>query len=104
MNHRYFAIILLILSLTGCTGFIYYPPISQGNEIDEQAIEQLSLGMSKTEVTHLLGTPVLNSYFSPQKWTYVYYTKNRRNDISEMKKLTVSFEQEKVSQIINKAS
>jgi len=68
-------IILLIgaLTLAGCGPFKPYEvDVQQGNVVDQTLIKELHAGMSKTEVQDLLGTPLLNTCFDEDDWSYVY--------------------------------
>ncbi|MDO6462140.1 outer membrane protein assembly factor BamE [Granulosicoccaceae sp. 1_MG-2023] len=103
MNLR---IILLacLISLTGaCGNPIWLPPahkidIQQGNLVDQEQVVQLREGMSRDEVRQLLGEPVLKPTVDADRWDYVY-TKGRSGEHVKARRLTVFFEQERVSRI-----
>jgi outer membrane protein assembly factor BamE (lipoprotein component of BamABCDE complex) len=78
-----FASCLLALVLAGCNASlpsapkipklqVYKIDIAQGNIIDATQLAQLTEGMSKRHVQVLLGTPLLQDPFHPERWDYLY--------------------------------
>ncbi len=47
------------LALKGC---VYHMPIQQGNFLEQRAVSQLQVGMTRSQVRYLLGTPMLGDY------------------------------------------
>ena len=69
---RYFVILLTsCLLLTAC---IKSRPleVQQGNVVTRQMIDKLRPGMSKSQVSYILGDPVLQDTFNKNRWTYIY--------------------------------
>ncbi len=62
---------VLVLGLGGCADWVYRQDIQQGNVLDEEDLNQLELGMSKTQVAVLLGSPSVASPFHADRWDYV---------------------------------
>jgi outer membrane protein assembly factor BamE len=58
-------------SLSGCW-FIFKPDIKQGNVLSVKKVNALHPGMTKEQVTALLGAPVLVNVFAPDQMIYVY--------------------------------
>jgi outer membrane protein assembly factor BamE len=88
--------IILLISimalLAGCAGIHPYTvDVQQGNVLDQKALSELHLGMSKDEVQSLLGAPLLNDMFATSKWTYVYTNQINGGKI-EKKKLNLEFD------------
>lgn len=81
------ALTLLILALTGCSSVyvpsfikVYQPDIAQGNIIEPKQVAQIKVGMDKSEVNQILGTPALKDIFHHnQRETYVFYDKRGKN-------------------------
>ena len=46
--------------------------IEQGNELDKKALSQLQPGLTKAQVSSLLGTPVLTDIFHADRWDYIF--------------------------------
>jgi outer membrane protein assembly factor BamE len=53
-------------------------PIQQGNFLDPAAIAQVKVGMTRSQVRYLLGTPMVPGAFDDSRWDYDYYFKGRR--------------------------
>ena len=70
---RYLPTLLFIITLSFCLTACYHPDIDQGNNYTPEAIRSLKIGMHKSDVFELLGSPVLTSPFDPDELTYVYY-------------------------------
>ncbi|WP_051168146.1 outer membrane protein assembly factor BamE [Marinospirillum minutulum] len=83
---------LIAFFLGGCSWFSPYKQgIQQGNILDEEAIEQLKIGMSQEQVVYLLGTPLLKSPNNPYQWDYIYQLRQGQKLI-ERETLRVNFE------------
>lgn len=80
---------------------VYRPPIQQGNFLDPASVKQLQVGMTRSQVRFLLGTPMLPDAFDNDRWDYVYYLSPSRKAPTEQWRLTVWFEDEKVSRYEN---
>lgn len=90
---------ILFLSLScllGCSVFhIYQPDVQQGNIVEQAQINQLKAGMSKGEVRYILGSTILENPFDQDRWDYVY-TLQKRGEIVETKRLTLSFKDDRL--------
>jgi len=53
---------------------IYKPSIMQGSVLEIEAVEKLQLGMSKTNVMNLIGSPSINDPFHQYQWDYIHYS------------------------------
>ncbi len=84
------------LLLSGC---IYRINIHQGNFLEAKTIDQLTLGMTRSQVRFLLGTPMVADEFHPNRWDYYYYFKDGKTRHEERRAFTVYFEDEKVARI-----
>jgi outer membrane protein assembly factor BamE len=58
-----------LLLLGGCN-LIYKQNIQQGNAIEQDKLDQLKIGMTKTQVAYLLGTPAISDPFHQDRWDY----------------------------------
>jgi outer membrane protein assembly factor BamE len=88
----------VVLLLGGC---VYRQTIQQGNYLDPEAVKQLQTGMTRSQVRFLLGTPMLPDSFDRDRWDYVYFLQIGRERTAEQWRLTVYFEDDKVSKIDN---
>lgn len=65
--------------------------VMQGNEITEEMIKNLRVGMSKEQVNEMLGTPTLVHTLDTERWDYYYsLVPGKRGKIVE-KHFTVFF-------------
>jgi outer membrane protein assembly factor BamE len=89
------------LALTGC---VYRMNIQQGNFLEPRALAQLQVGMTRSQVRYLLGTPMVPDAFDKDRWDYLYYFKKGRLRAPEERHLIVYFEDDKVSKFDNSAA
>lgn len=98
MASRVASIAVACVMLLG-SGCIYRMPIQQGNFLDSEQVDQLETGMTRSQVSFLLGTPMVPTAFDNNRWDYYYYLKVQRPKYSETRRLIVYFENDKVSRI-----
>jgi outer membrane protein assembly factor BamE len=92
--------VLLLLCLgLAASGCVYRMNIQQGNYLEPKTVEQLQLGMTRSQVRYLLGTPMIPEAFDKNRWDYLYYMKQGRLRTPEQQHLAVYFENDKVSRI-----
>ncbi|GEM78734.1 outer membrane protein assembly factor BamE [Vibrio superstes] len=87
------AVPLALTMLSGCAfleKLVYRIDISQGNFVEQSAVDQLRIGMSKEQVRYVLGSPMLVENGKPNKWYYIYHFTKGHND-PEQKNLFVFF-------------
>ena len=77
----------------------YRIEIQQGNFISQELVAQLKPGMSKEQVRLALGTPLLNDIFHADRWDYVFYRERSGGGKREQRKLTVFFEDGKLTRL-----
>lgn len=60
-------------SLFGC-GFpgVYKIDVQQGNVVTQEMIDQLRPGMTTRQVRFIMGTPLIQDTFAPNRWDYLY--------------------------------
>jgi outer membrane protein assembly factor BamE len=88
--------LLLSLLATGC---VYRVDIQQGNLLDPEQIDQVEVGMSRSQVRFLLGTPMVIDSFNPDRWDYVYRFQRGHERKVFKYHLVVWFEADKVTRI-----
>jgi len=79
-----------LVSLSGC-GIVYKVPVNQGNLVEAKSVETLKPGMTKRQVTLVMGTPSIQSPFDQDRWDYVASI-SRRGSTPEVKNLTLIFD------------
>ena len=92
--------LLLVLSIamvTGGCGILYKQPIYQGNLLEKASVDQLQTGMSKQQVTLLLGSPSVEDPFHHDRWDYTSTQRADRVGRTEKKNLTLWFENDSLT-------
>lgn len=103
INMIYRIIVLISLSTLFCACAHYAPHhrvIQQGNFIKENQLEQIKIGMTKRQVIHIMGSPVLNTLYSDNKLEYVF-TITTDHKITEFEKVVISFDENNLVSEIN---
>ncbi len=91
---RNLSLFLALSTLSSC-GIIYKPTISQGNILEQDQVDQLEPGMSKRQVSLILGTPAIADTFHANRWDYVNTLKVDDEDMT-LKSLSLSFENDRL--------
>lgn len=89
-------IVLGCMLLSAC---VYRLNIQQGNLADAEAVGQVEVGMTPSQVKFLLGTPLVDDPFNEARWDYIYYARTGRDRPQVRHFLTVYFEDGVVSRI-----
>ena len=91
----------LILLLNACTTWLpeaHHIEIQQGNVIKQEARDRLQAGMSKQNVRTILGNPVLQDPYHPNRWDYIYRIKSDKKG-EKASRLTLFFKDNKLIKI-----
>ena len=96
MRFRSVPIVLLVLTLMGC---VFRIDIQQGNLLDDSDIQQVEVGMTRSQVQFVLGTPMVSDSFHRDRWDYTYYFRRGRSDEAVRRWLVVYFENDRVARI-----
>ena len=88
---------LCVLAIAACSP-IYKLDIQQGNLFNKNLVDSLKPGMSKRQVTLVMGSPSIVSSFDQNRWDYVS-TMRRGNGRMETKDLTLFFENDSLAKI-----
>ena len=90
------ALAVIALVLTAC---VYRIDIQQGNLLDEDVIDQVELGMTRSQVQFLLGTPMISDSFHQDRWDYTYYFRRGRSRQIDQRWFIVFFQDDEVVRI-----
>lgn len=99
---RHFLISALLLSLVaGCSSFHFGPhhiDVQQGNVIDQESVARLKIGLNRSQVRFLLGTPLLVDPFHNDRWDYVYVN-YKAGKLAAQKHITLFFDGDTLARI-----
>jgi outer membrane protein assembly factor BamE len=88
---------LCVMAVTACSP-IYKLDIQQGNLFNKSLVDSLKPGMSKRQVTLVMGSPSIVSSFNQNRWDYVS-TLRKGNGRMATKDLTLYFENDALVKI-----
>jgi outer membrane protein assembly factor BamE len=94
------ALLSLLPALAACT--VFRLPTLQGNVIEQKQVDQLEIGMTPDQVRFLLGSPLVQGSFDPNRWDYVYYYRSPRGQ-EVQRTLNLYFENGKLARIVGQA-
>jgi len=93
MTRYLFIALLAVFTLnTGCK-LIYKQNVQQGNAHEQDDLDQVELGMSKKQVSYLLGTPAIHDPFHQDRWDYISML-SRRGGEPVRRLVTLTFEKD----------
>jgi len=98
-NRAVLLAVLLAATTLGAGGCVYRPNIQQGNLLKTEDVDQVTVGMTRSQVRYLLGTPMLADPFDPQRWDYLYTFRRGREDRMDRAHFIVRFDGDKVSKV-----
>lgn len=78
---------------------VYRIDVQQGNLLEDNDIEAVQVGMTRSQVRFLLGTPVVEDSFQHDRWDYIYYFRQGRRRVADRSWLIVFFEGDRVKEI-----
>ncbi|HEU4618532.1 MAG TPA: outer membrane protein assembly factor BamE [Gammaproteobacteria bacterium] len=93
---RALAALAAALVLGGC---IYRLDIQQGNVVDEKDLAQVDVGMTRSQVQFLLGTPMVADTFHEDRWDYPYYLKTGHHRRVQRRWFVVYFQNDRVVRV-----
>ena len=96
MRFRGPLIAVAAFALAAC---VYRIDIQQGNLLDEEDVNQVDLGMTRSQVQFLLGTPMVSDSFHRDRWDYAYYYRRGRSPDADRRWVVVYFENDRVQRI-----
>ena len=98
-KQKWTVFLMLAIALALGSGCVYRSSIAQGNLVREEDLSQLEVGMTRSQVRFLLGTPMVADPFHRGRWDYIYYLKIGRRDAVAKRWVSVFFTDDIVSEI-----
>ncbi|MFC3032254.1 outer membrane protein assembly factor BamE [Pseudoalteromonas fenneropenaei] len=89
---------VLMLSLAGCSSWVYRINIPQGNFLEQSDIDKLRVDMTREQVLFVLGNPVAKNAFDNNTWHYSY-SFNLGRESEQRQALEVYFENDRLKRI-----
>jgi outer membrane protein assembly factor BamE len=83
--------------LTG--GCVYHMDIQQGNLVDPANLSKVDVGMTRSQVQFLLGTPMIADSFHQNRWDYPYYLETGHTQKAKKSWFIVYFKDDRVVRI-----
>ena len=102
-----YSLFLILFALGACGQFedgqikpplVYRIDIQQGNVVTQAMLNKLKPGMDERQVKFIMGTPLLEDPFHPERWEYVYYEKTSGDD-PQGRRITLYFEDQRLSHL-----
>ncbi|WP_292759570.1 MULTISPECIES: outer membrane protein assembly factor BamE [unclassified Methylophaga] len=91
-----YSLSLVILTLSACSKDkipgVYRIDIQQGNQVTQEMLSKLEPGMTKSQVSFVMGTPMLIDVFHPNRWDYIY-SFHPGNGSREQRRITLYFDE-----------
>jgi outer membrane protein assembly factor BamE len=99
-THRSLPIALVLGALLALSaGCVYRPNIQQGNLLKLEDVDQVTVGMTRSQVRYLLGTPMISDPFHPDRWDYIYTMRRGHERRVDRSYFVVHFENDKVAKV-----
>src|SRR5690349_4629971 len=96
MRFRAPLVVVAALALAAC---VYRIDIQQGNLLEEDDINKVDVGMTRSQVQFVLGTPMVSDSFHRNRWDYAYYYRRGRSPDADRRWVVVYFENDRVERI-----
>jgi outer membrane protein assembly factor BamE len=93
------ATILFGILMALAAGCVYRPNIQQGNLLRLDDVNQVTVGMTRSQVRYLLGTPMVADPFHPDRWDYIYTLRRGRETKVDRSYFVVHFDGDKVARV-----
>lgn len=93
------AVLAALTAVFAASGCVYRMNIQQGNLLDAEQVEQLEVGMTRSQVRFVLGTPMVIDSFDANRWDYFYSLRRGRERKVTKHHLVVWFDGDTVARI-----
>ena len=77
---------------------VYRIDVQQGNDVSQEMINKLKPGMTKKQVKYIMGTPLIQNTFRPDRWDYIY-SFHPGNGSREQRRITLFFKNDLLSHV-----
>ncbi len=87
--------LFFLLALAACS---YKMDIRQGNLVTPEQREKLKVGMTRSQVQTVLGTPLIKDPFHPDRWDYLYRLEHDKKLVQQAR-MTLYFKGDNLARI-----
>ena len=91
--------VLLLASLVAVNACVFRIDVQQGNLLEDNDIDAVQIGMTRSQIRFVLGTPVVEDTFHHDRWDYIYYFRKGRSKTADRRWLIVHFDGDRVREI-----
>ena len=96
LNYRH---VLLLTCLAAVNACVFRIDVQQGNLLEDNDIDAVQIGMTRSQIRFVLGTPVVEDTFHHDRWDYIYYFRKGRSKTADRRWLIVHFDGDRVREI-----
>lgn len=88
------------LNLAACSRIhlVHKIDVQQGNVVDQEMVNQLEPGMTRSQVQFVMGSPIVVDVFHQERWDYIYFFKPGYGEVSE-ERVSLFFEDDALVRI-----
>jgi len=90
-NRTFLGLLFCVPLLSACFLLPHKIDVQQGNYLDKDVVAKLKLGMTRSQVRFLLGTPLIADPFHPDRWDYMFID-YKGGKLKAEKRLTLTFD------------
>ncbi len=108
LNIKKLLIIVAAASEISCAGvnfsgwhFPYMMPVQQGNIINNKEYSQIKIGMTKEEVSYIVGHPMTQFLFDQNRWDFDYQL-YKNNNLEKSYDIVILFDKKSKVKYVNK--
>lgn len=103
--YKLIALCIFSLMISACSTshfpWVYRIDVEQGNIVDPDNLQQLTVGMSQRQVKYLLGSPMLQDTFNQDRWDYFHSFESGKGIVGR-ELITLYFDGDKLTKIEKK--
>ncbi|MFB6421672.1 MAG: outer membrane protein assembly factor BamE [Candidatus Malihini olakiniferum] len=96
MHHKmliFITVVFVIVLTSGCSilnKLVYRLDINQGNYLAPEDVAKIHTGMTKQQVSYILGSPMMQDSFGSDTWFYIFRQQSGHKTV-EQQTLTMTF-------------
>lgn len=91
---------LVLLSACTFPPRLYRMDVRQGNYLSQEQLSRLKVGLSKSEVIEIMGSPMAAHFLNADRWDYYFYLKPGQGGAIQQKCLTLFFKGDQLVRIL----